>query len=272
MEVRMSATTTDDALAANCHANCIEAAREGARRSLAAGEIMEQGGVLLFASGSDFPIIANGAFRLDPAVQPDKVIRVADSWFAERGRGWSLGVTSWANADQDLREAAEAHGLVQTVEMPGMVRVERLVETPTPEGIEVRLLTTESEAAQFIAMCDLAYMSLGLPAGVFTAMAGLPLRTPPPHEVTVGAFDAGVLVSGAQVMFSNGIAGVYAVGTAEEARGRGLAELVTRTVTNLAFDLGAPAVTLQASPMGEPIYARMGYRELYRYANLTRFV
>jgi predicted GNAT family acetyltransferase len=90
--------------------------------------------------------------------------------------------------------------------------------------------------------------------------------------VTVGAFDAGVLVSGAQVMFSNGIAGVYAVGTAEEARGRGLAELVTRTVTNLAFDLGAPAVTLQASPMGEPIYARMGYRELYRYANLTRFV
>lgn len=85
MEVQMGATTMDDALAASCHANCIEAARESARRSLAAGEILERGGVLLFASGSDFPIIANGAFRLDPTIHPDEVIRAADAWFAEQG-------------------------------------------------------------------------------------------------------------------------------------------------------------------------------------------
>jgi hypothetical protein len=30
-------------------------------------------------------------------------------------------------------------------------------------------------------------------------------------------------------------------------------------------------VTLQASPMGESIYRRMGYREIYRYVNHTRF-
>ena len=70
--------------------------------------------------------------------------------------------------------------------------------------------------------------------------------------------------------FSHGIAGIYAVGTTEAARGRGLAELVTRAVTNIGFDGGAPLVTLQASPMGESIYHRLGYRELYRYVTHSR--
>ena len=103
-------------------------------------------------------------------------------------------------------------------------------------------------------------------------MFAVPRRTPPPHVVTVGAFDKGALVSGAMVIFSHGIAGVYAVGTAKEARGRGLADLVTRKVTNFGFDGGAPYVTLQATSMGEPIYRRMGYREIYRFVNYTRFV
>jgi predicted GNAT family acetyltransferase len=50
-----------------------------------------------------------------------------------------------------------------------------------------------------------------------------------------------------------------------DARGKGLAELCTRAVGNLAFDLGARVVVLQASVMGEPVYRRMGYREVTRY-------
>jgi hypothetical protein len=41
-------------------------------------------------------------------------------------------------------------------------------------------------------------------------------------------------------------------------------------VTNWAFDQGARAQSLQASTMGEPIYARMGYEELYRYRSYLR--
>jgi hypothetical protein len=71
-------------------------------------------------------------------------------------------------------------------------------------------------------------------------------------------------VSCAQILVSHGIAGVYWVGSLEAARGRGIAEAVTRHVTNLGFDLGAADVQLQASPMGEPIYRRMGYEDAYR--------
>jgi hypothetical protein len=41
-------------------------------------------------------------------------------------------------------------------------------------------------------------------------------------------------------------------------------------VTNLAFELGAPWVTLQASSMGEAIYRRMGYVDLYGTATIAR--
>ena len=53
---------------------------------------------------------------------------------------------------------------------------------------------------------------------------------------------------------SHGIAGLYWVGTVEQARRSGLGRAVTAAVTNIAFDRGASLVTLQASVMGEPVY------------------
>jgi ribosomal protein S18 acetylase RimI-like enzyme len=49
------------------------------------------------------------------------------------------------------------------------------------------------------------------------------------------------------------------VGTLPSFRRRGLGEIVTRAVTNAAFDLGADIVVLEASPMGLPLYEKMGY-------------
>ena len=45
----------------------------------------------------------------------------------------------------------------------------------------------------------------------------------------------------------HGIGGVYWIGVVDEVRGRGIGELVTATLTNIAFEVGAPACTLQAS-------------------------
>jgi ribosomal protein S18 acetylase RimI-like enzyme len=156
--------------------------------------------------------------------------------------------------------------------MPGMVCHKRLEEVPSPARIEVRTITADQDQRAFIAVLDLAYTSLGMPAGVFSSILPQHADVLPPHVEAVGAFENGALLSGAQVVFSHGIAGVYSVGTAAEARGRGLGALVTRVVTNVAFDAGAPYVTLQASPMGESIYRRMGYEELYRSVCYTRFV
>lgn len=56
-----------------------------------------------------------------------------------------------------------------------------------------------------------------------------------------------------------------------EARGRGLAELVTHAVTQVGFGLGAELVVLQATPMGEPVYRRMGFEQFQTYRGLVNF-
>ena len=61
-------------------------------------------------------------------------------------------------------------------------------------------------------------------------------------------------------IFSGNGAGIYWVGTIPEAQRSGLGTLCTRVATNAGFQNGASVVTLQASPYGEPIYLRLGYK------------
>jgi hypothetical protein len=53
--------------------------------------------------------------------------------------------------------------------------------------------------------------------------------------------------------------GLYAVATTRAARGHGYGEAITWAATMCRPDLPA---TLQASELGGPVYARMGYRTL----------
>ena len=64
---------------------------------------------------------------------------------------------------------------------------------------------------------------------------------------------------------SHGVAGIYWVGSLERARGMGIGRAVTAAATNAGFDLGADVASLQASPMGGPIYTAMGFETVYDY-------
>ena len=96
---------------------------------------------------------------VDSTVEADTVIDMADAWFSERGRGWSLGTSSWLGADQDLVDAALRRGMKATSNTPGMVCYQRVPDAPTPDGIELRALNSEEDHAAFTAMLDLAYAS-----------------------------------------------------------------------------------------------------------------
>ena len=98
----MKVGMTDDEVAARCHANCIETAREGARMAGSAGEIFEREGVVLFATGCDFPVVANGAVRPDPTVPANALY----PW-KEYAHGYAAPMSlrsAWARPR--LREAA----------------------------------------------------------------------------------------------------------------------------------------------------------------------
>ncbi len=77
-------------------------------------------------------------------------------------------------------------------------------------------------------------------------------------------------VATALVYESDGAATVQWVGTLPGARTSGLGALVTVWVTNLAFRRNASSVSLQASPMGAPIYLKLGYETVHHHVEYVR--
>jgi GNAT superfamily N-acetyltransferase len=61
------------------------------------------------------------------------------------------------------------------------------------------------------------------------------------------------------------VIGVYNIATVESARRRGFGEAMTARVAADGHAAGCEAAILQASPMGRPIYERMGYRTIIEY-------
>ena len=143
---------------------------------------------------------------------------------------------------------------------------------PLPDGVAPRWVDDRATFDDFVAVSDAAYATQGMPPDtVVDSITDLRAYLTP-YLQTVVAYEGDMPVAAAQVLSSHSIAGVYWVGTLERARGKGLGDRVTRAVTNRAFESGARLVSLQASAMGEPIYRRMGYREIYRYRTHVRFV
>lgn len=260
----------DTEIASLGHLNYLEFYRELTRSSGRAGAIEERDGLLLFASGSTFPALFNGVKRIDPAVPATEVIARADEWFSRLDRGYTLSVRS-TEEDADLLDAAQAAGLHAVLDSPEMICRRPLDDVAPPSSVELRWVDDATTAADFMAVAGVSFATLGMPekevGEAIVDVAALLV----PHVQTVVAYDAGEPVATAQTLLSHGAAGVYWVGTVDAARGKGLGELVTRAATNRAFDMGASFNSLQASVMGDPIYRRMGYEEIYRYYGFMRF-
>jgi ribosomal protein S18 acetylase RimI-like enzyme len=141
-----------------------------------------------------------------------------------------------------------------------------LPETPLAPDARLGMVHDVAGVRDFASVSARAYAPIGMPPDTTTRIFSSPERVLRPHVLSVLAWLRDAPVAAAQAILSHGIAGIYWVGTVPEARKRGLAEACTRRVGNAAFERGARCVVLQASQQGEPIYRRMGYREICRYA------
>jgi ribosomal protein S18 acetylase RimI-like enzyme len=72
-------------------------------------------------------------------------------------------------------------------------------------------------------------------------------------------------VAGSAALFAAGVAGIFNVATLEAARGQGIGTAITLAPLLDARDHGYQVGVLQASEMGYPIYAQMGFAEQFRY-------
>jgi GNAT superfamily N-acetyltransferase len=244
--------------------NLIEYTREDARWQTP-HEIVERDGILLFTGSSDFPAFSNGVRRVDDSVPGPVVVETATEFFAARNRGFSLWTRDLA-LDDDLHAAAVVAGInPYGTSAPQMICRTRVTERDLPPGVTLEPITTRDEVEAYATLSGDAYSVYGAPTEATASHFNGIQAMRGPHVHGLLARLDGEPVGGALILLSHGIAGVYWVGVLEQARGRGIAFSVTARVTNLAFDLGAVNVQLQASEMGEPVYLRMGYEELYRH-------
>ena len=246
-------------------ANLAEANREFARWH-PESEIVECDDLLLCAGVTPFPAgNFNSVMRLAPEPVPpaSEVLETARAFFNERKRGFT--VFARAHRDADLEAACVEAKLTVISDTPGMVVEEPIAESETPAGITLRRVDDAASARDFADAAARSYHTMGLPLEVTAQALETAERILRPHTTTVVAYRDGAPLACAQVILSHGIGGVYWVGTVPDGRRMGLGDLCTRDVTNAAFRAGAQAVVLQASPQGEPIYRRMGYREVTRY-------
>jgi len=72
-------------------------------------------------------------------------------------------------------------------------------------------------------------------------------------------------VASSQLLTTDGVAGVYYVATLPQHRRRGFGEALTRHALNEGSAAGCDLASLQASPMGLPIYERMGFQQVSYY-------
>jgi GNAT superfamily N-acetyltransferase len=245
------------------HLNLIDSSRQ--LFELDSGAMVEAGGgCFLGAGSSENPAVSNAAFRVDDALDPSELLRRAREFFGRRGRGFSLWTRGDEPEDRDLLEAARAEGLSPFFEMPEMILKRRAGAVELPDGFELRRLGGAEDAADYWRVARESYVSVGFPPEVFDHYddhAGLMAD----NAVAFLAYRGAEPVAIAMTIVNNGVAGIYWVGTTESARGRGLGRTLTAAAVNAGFDLGAELASLQASPMGEPIYRAMGFEKVFDY-------
>jgi len=214
---------------------------------------------LMVTSAHSFPFFSQ-VIRAHERDDGADLLRRAREFFGERG--FMLIVRP--GADDSLERTAIESGMDLALgRYPEMVCSEPIGKWPVAEGFELRPVEDEATAGAYWAMSGKAYVSLGCPPDLFDGF--------PPGLLLADEIDAcvaardGEVVAGALVANLGGNGYVGWVGVVEEARRRGLAAAVTSWVTNRAFERGAELVSLEASPMGDPVYPKIGYRELYSY-------
>ena len=139
-----------------------------------------------------------------------------------------------------------------------------LVLSPIPEtipafpaGVEVHRVDTLEELQRFEQTASAAYE---VPSGpVFAEWL-----TYPGFSFHL-AYHRGEPVATATLVASHGLAGIVYVGTVPTARGRGFGRAVVWAAIAAGRELGCQASSLWASPMGRPMYERMGFRPITEY-------
>lgn len=204
----------------------------------------------------------NAVVVLAPAAPHE--LEAAVGWM----RGLAMPVSLRVRDDLDdaaTRGAAERLGLERSewVE-PAMVLQPLADRPPLPAGLRIETATPATSQRWYAA---LAAGSGIAPTDPFLRDL-LPEEavTDPDMQLFSGFLDGAPVATSIAIRSENAV-GVYAVGTAESARRRGIGSAMTWAAVDAGRARGSRVAVLQASAMGEPVYRSMGFRTVAGYVS-----
>jgi hypothetical protein len=188
----------------------------------------------------------------------DEVLGTAERCHGARGR--KHVVFTRAHADAHLDAGLEAAGYRMVWTTPAMcLTADRFRPVPPPQGLEIRVVATEEDAAAYGDGAAEAFAVYGVPyASVRGFFASLACVAGDGVQAFLG-WQEGAPVTGAMLYASHGVAGIGWVWTRPALFGRRLGEAATSAVLRAAAGRGLALANLQASPLGRKVYERMGF-------------
>lgn len=228
--------------------------------------VFEQHGVIAASGPGSFPTARQG-IRADASTPgTEAAAAIAEFYDANGGTGTAF---ARVGIDDDFTDALATHGFQEWAQTPEMV-CDRALAPST--GVDVLFATTPEDVAAYARIAGEAFKHLAIPAEITRKTLDNPDAVLQPEVAVSLASVDGEPAAGAMVVLlgEEPLGYVAWVSCTDAARGHGLGDVVTRAVTNEAFARGATMCTLEASQFGEHTYARMGYREIYRYRIMIR--
>ncbi len=177
------------------------------------------------------------------------------------GRDSVFAVWTREHADAALEPGLRRLGFHQIHREPGMVFMphDGASRTPVPADVVIQPVTDDVGRAEYGCLMALSFGVYGAPEdSVLEHFATLAAVCAPTTQAFLAHRD-GRAVAGATLYMAHGVGGIGWVGTLPGDFRRGYGRAVTQAVIDEGLRRGARFLNLQASPMGEPMYRRMGF-------------
>lgn len=198
----------------------------------------------------------------EPAGLGDLIDRCVTE-FAETGMPWHWAVGP--HCPPELPGVLESKGFVFGYHTPAMA-ADLTRWNRQARSLDVRPVKDFEQFEDWLAV---AAPGFGLPPSVTEFMRtsqkghGFADSAPMRHFT---AYEDGMPVACATVVYGAGLAGVYTVATLPGARGKGFGCAVTEACMQDALDRGVDTAMLFASKMGYPVYRKLGFEDVYQVA------
>ncbi|MCG8349533.1 MAG: GNAT family N-acetyltransferase [Chloroflexales bacterium] len=226
-------------------------------------EVYDRPKLLRFMSGIPDPNLNGVVYACLPPDILDETIIGTRAYFETRQLPmlWWVGPgTRPASLGQHLKQ----HGFAFAGEAPMMAfDVSMLPKEQTlPAQLSIAAIDNEAALREWSRIIAISFgLPDAAPDAFFELETSFGIGSTPSRQRLIGYHD-NALVATATLLFAAGVAGIYTIAVQPEARGQGFGAAITLAALYEARKRGYRVATLQSTPMGYPVYQRLGFQDV----------